>query len=145
MSLTRFLLRSVLVCLVAGSALHGLATARASPALPSALAGCDGGTGAPAICAAAQLKVLNATMRELYRAELARTQGTIAERRLIHAQNQWRRYANADCMFSHGPRRDGGPTWAQREDDCLAAHVRRRIARLRAEADCRPGDCPPPR
>ncbi|SBP88326.1 lysozyme inhibitor LprI family protein [Thiomonas delicata] len=145
MSFTRFVLRSVLVCLVAGPALPGLATARASPAPPPAQAGCDGGAGSPAICAAAQLKALNATMRRLYRAELARTQGTIAERRLIHAQNQWRRYANADCMFSHGPRRDGGPAWTQREDDCLAAHVRRRIARLRAEADCRPGDCPPPR
>ena len=68
MSFTRFVLRSVLVCLVAGPALPGLATARASPAQPPALAGCDSGAGSPAICAAAQLKALNATMRRLYRA-----------------------------------------------------------------------------
>ncbi len=95
------------------------------------------------VCEHTCLRALNQQMSQLYRAELARTQGTIGERRLIHAQNLWRRYTNADCMFRLGPQRTGGPDWVTQEDSCLAAHVRRRITALKGFGDCRRhGDCP---
>jgi uncharacterized protein YecT (DUF1311 family) len=95
------------------------------------------------VCEHTCLHALNRQMSQLYRAELARTQGTIGERRLIHAQNLWRRYTNADCMFRLGPQRTGGPDWVTQEDSCLAAHVQRRITALQGFDDCRRhGNCP---
>ncbi len=96
-----------------------------------------------ALCAHQTLQALNARMNALYRKELAATQGTIGERRLVHSQNLWRRYTNAECMFRLGPQRTGGAAWVQQQDACLSAHVQRRTAELQSYVDCRTqGNCP---
>jgi uncharacterized protein YecT (DUF1311 family) len=96
-----------------------------------------------ALCAHQTLQALNARMNALYRKELAATQGTIGERRLVHSQNLWRRYTNAECMFRLGPQRTGGPAWVLQQDDCLSVHVQRRTAELQSYVDCHTqGNCP---
>ncbi|MGC8506699.1 MAG: lysozyme inhibitor LprI family protein [Thiomonas sp.] len=94
-------------------------------------------------CAAQTRHALNARMNRLYRLELQKVMGTYAERRLDHAQNLWRRWANADCLFRNGPADRGGPQWQARQDVCLSDKIRRRIAQLDADLHCTGSQCPP--
>lgn len=87
--------------------------------------------------------MLNLQLNRLYRLELQNVMGTYAERRLVHAQNLWRRWANADCLFRNGPADRGGAQWQARQDRCLSAKIRRRIAQLDAYLHCAGDTCPP--
>lgn len=94
-------------------------------------------------CAAQTRHALNARMNHLYRLELQRVMGTYTERRLVHAQNQWRRWANAECQFRFGPPDRGRPLWIQHEDNCLSGMIRTRIAQLDGFLRCSGSNCPP--
>jgi uncharacterized protein YecT (DUF1311 family) len=94
-------------------------------------------------CAAQTRHRLNARMNRLYRLELRQVMGSYAERRLVHAQNLWRRWANAECLFRVGPADRGGPAWPARDDACLDGLIRQRIAQLAAVLHCTGADCPP--
>ncbi|WP_298292337.1 lysozyme inhibitor LprI family protein [Thiomonas sp.] len=94
-------------------------------------------------CAAQTRHRLNARMTRLYRLELRQVMGSYAERRLVHAQNLWRRWANAECLFRVGPADRGGAAWPARDDACLDGLIRQRIAQLTAVLHCSGADCPP--
>lgn len=96
-----------------------------------------------AACVAQTRHALNARMNHLYRFELQKVMGTYAERRLDHAQNLWRRWANADCLFRNGPPGRGGPQWQARQDACLSGKIRTRIAQLEGFLHCTGDTCPP--
>ncbi|OYV38869.1 MAG: hypothetical protein B7Z83_03165 [Thiomonas sp. 20-64-5] len=96
-----------------------------------------------AACAAQTRQDLNARMNHLYRREMQKVMGTDAERRLDHAQNLWRRWANADCLFRNGPQDRGGPPWQIRQDACLSDKIRNRIAQLVVYLHCVGNICPP--
>lgn len=96
-----------------------------------------------AACAAQTRRDLNARMNHLYRLELQKVMGTYTERRLDHAQNLWRRWVNAECLFSDGPPDRGGPQWQARQDACLSGHIRARIAQLDGFLHCAADTCPP--
>ena len=86
---------------------------------------------------------LDAQMDALYRMELQKVMGTYAERRLLHAQNLWRRWANAECLFRNGPADRGGLQWPIRQDACLTGMIRGRIAELDGFLRCSGATCPP--
>ena len=94
-------------------------------------------------CVAQTRHVLNDRMTHLYRLELQRVMGTYAERRLDHAQNLWRRWANAECLFRDGPPDRSGADWNQRQDACLSGMIRTRIAQLDGFVHCSGATCPP--
>ena len=96
-----------------------------------------------AACAAQTRHALNARMNHLYRQEMQKVMGTYTERRLDHAQNLWRRWANADCLFRNGPPDRGGPQWQIRQDTCLSDKIRNRIAELDGFLHCAGQTCPP--
>ncbi|MDY0330963.1 MAG: lysozyme inhibitor LprI family protein [Thiomonas sp.] len=94
-------------------------------------------------CAAQTRHALNDRMFHLYRLELQKVMGTYTERRLVHAQNLWRRWANAECLFRDGPPDHGGAEWNQRQDACLSGMIRTRIAQLDGFLHCSGATCPP--
>lgn len=94
-------------------------------------------------CAAQTRHALNDRMTHLYRLELQKVMGTYAERRLDHAQNLWRRWANAECLFRDGPPDRSGADWNQRQDACLSGMIRTRIAQLDGFVHCSGATCPP--
>ncbi|WP_449370989.1 lysozyme inhibitor LprI family protein [Thiomonas sp.] len=94
-------------------------------------------------CAAQTRHALNDRMFHLYRLELQKVMGTYTERRLVHAQNLWRRWANAECLFRDGPPDRGGAEWNQRQDACLSGMIRTRIAQLDGFLHCSRATCPP--
>ena len=94
-------------------------------------------------CAAQTRHALNDRMFHLYRLELQKVMGTYTERRLVHAQNLWRRWANAECLFRDGPPDRGGAEWNQRQDACLSGMIRTRIAQLDGFLHCSGATCPP--
>lgn len=94
-------------------------------------------------CAAQTRHALNDRMTHLYRLELQKVMGTYAERRLDHAQNLWRRWVNAECLFRDGPPGRGGADWNRRQDDCLSGMIRTRIAQLDGFLHCSGATCPP--
>lgn len=118
----------------------GLALAATAPIQPPPICRAQPDSAA---CAAQTRHALNVRMRHLYRLELQKVMGTYAERRLVHAQNLWRRWANADCLFRNGPADRGGAQWQMRQDQCLSAKIRRRIAQLDADLHCAGDTCPP--
>jgi|GEM_PF-2354958 len=125
-----------------GLMLGGLGAAQAAvpPIQPSPI--CRSAPGSAA-CAAQTRHALNVRMNHLYRLELQKVMGTYAERRLDHAQNLWRRWVNAECLFSEGPPDRGGPQWQARLDACQANKIRRRIGQLDRFLHCAGDTCPP--
>jgi Protein of unknown function (DUF1311). len=94
-------------------------------------------------CAAQTRRALNDRMTHLYRLELQKVMGTYTERRLDHAQNLWRRWANAECEFRNGPPDWPNAAWSTRQDDCLSGMIRTRIAQLDGFLHCSGATCPP--
>ena len=97
-----------------------------------------------AACAAQTRHMLNRRLNQLYRLELQKVMGTYTERRLDHAQNLWRRWANAECLFRWGPPSRGGADWQRHQDQCLSAMIRARIVQLAGFVHCAGATCPPP-
>ncbi|MGC9183930.1 MAG: lysozyme inhibitor LprI family protein [Thiomonas sp.] len=118
----------------------GLALAATAPVQPPSICRAQPDSAA---CAAQTRHALNVRMRHLYRLELQKVMGTYAERRLDHAQNLWRRWVNADCLFRVGPHDRGGPQWQTRMDACQANKIRSRITELDRLLHCEGDTCPP--
>ena len=130
--------------LLCGAVLLGMGWMQAAAAMPPPTV-CVSQPQGPA-CAEQtrqQLNTLNALMTHLYRLELQKVMGTYTERRLDHAQNLWRRWANAECLFRDGPPDHGVADWNQRQDDCLSGMIRARIAQLDGFLHCAGATCPP--
>lgn len=87
-------------------------------------------------CAADKIDKAAADMDQLLKEKIKSLQGAANKERLRQAQEKWKKFVAASCLYEIGKEKDGGSIYPLARDGCKLRYTEQRIEQLKSYIAC---------